>query len=151
MNDLRINSDEEQESRPRPLIMLTGLYFFLLLLSFGSYGHPVAFMGRILDGTAAKLFIGINTFVCLYLFLGLWQRQFITWYLLLGYNLFEVFNTLVTLAILPRIELEKVHGSSIEPVWLVINNLATVAAILWVSSVVYRNRSHFSNRSPYLF
>ena len=150
-DNLHINSDEEQEPRSRVLVMLTGLYFFLLLLNFGSYGHPIALFGNIVDGTSAKIFTGINTIVCLYLFMGLWQRQHLTWYLLLGYNLFEIMNTIVSLFMISRTELEKVQGTPIDPVWLVVNNLATVGAILWVSSVIYRNRIQFTNRSLYLF
>ncbi len=151
MNTGGIRSDSEEESRPRPLIMLTGLYFFLLVLTAGSYGHPVALMGSILEGTAARIFIAINTIVCLYLFIGLWQKQRLTWYFLIAYNLLEVANTLVSLLFLPRTQLERIQGTPIDSFWLVLNNLATVAAILWVSSVIYRNRPLFSNRSPYLF
>lgn len=150
-DDLHLDSEDEQEPRSRALVMLTGLYFFLLLLNFGSYGHPVALFGSIVDGAAAKVFTGINTFVCLYLFMGLWQKQHLTWYLLLGYNLFEIMNTLVSLFLISRAELEKIQEAPVDPVWLVVNNLATVGAILWVSSVIYRNRWQFTNRSPYLF
>ena len=147
--ELKINSEEEP--RPRVLVMLTGLYLFLLIISAGSYGQPIAFFGRIIEGTGAKLFIAANTLVCLHLFIGLWQRQLLTWYLLLGYNMYEILNTLVSLAILPRQELERVQGAPIDQTSLVVNNLATVAAIIFVSSLIYRNRLLFFNRSPYLF
>lgn len=142
---------EEQQPRPQALIMLTGLYLFLLLMSAGSYGQPIAFFGQILEGRTAQTFIIINTIYCLHLFLGLWQRQRLTWYLLLAYNLFEILNTLATLVWLPRQELERIQGAPVDPHWLVINNLATVAAVAWVSSLIYRRRDLFGNRSPYLF
>jgi len=104
-----------------------------------------------LEDTAARVFIAVNSLCCLYLFLGLWQRQRLTWYLLLGYNLFEIANTLVTLVWLPRQELERVQGMPVDPHALVITNLATVAAIAWVSHLIYRRRELFTNRSPYLF
>jgi hypothetical protein len=147
--DLQINSEEEP--RPRVMVMLTGLYLFLLLISLGSFGQPIAFMGSILEGTEAKIFIVINTVICLHLFIGLWQKQLLTWYLLLGYNIYEVINTLVTLVILPRQELERVQGAPIDPTSLAVNNLATVAAIIWVTVMIFRNRPLFCNRSPYLF
>lgn len=142
---------EEEQPRPQALIMLTGLYLFLLLVSIGSYGQPIALYGQILEGAPARAFIVLNSLYCLYLFLGLWQRQRLTWYLLLSYNLFEVLNTLVTLVLLPHQELERIQGMPVDPLWLAVNNLATVAAIIWVSSLIYRRRDLFSNRSPYLF
>lgn len=145
------HTPEDEQPRSQTLIMLTGLYLFLLLVSIGSYGQPIAFYGRILEGTPAKVFITFNSLYCLHLFLGLWQRQRLTWYLLLGYNLFETLNTLVTLVLLPHQELERVQGMPVDQHWLVLNNLATVAAILWVSSLIYRRRDLFSNRSAYLF
>ena len=131
--------------------MLTGLYLFLLLVTLGSYGQPIAFFGRILEGVAAKSFVAVNSLVCLHLFLGLWQRQRLTWYLLLGYNLFEILNTLLTLALLPLQELERVHGAAVDRSGLLISNLVTVAAIVVVSVMIYRRRNLFANRSPYLF
>jgi len=142
---------EDEQARPQTLVMLTGLYLFLLLVSIGSYGQPIALFGLMLEDTAARVFIAVNSLYCLHLFLGLWQRQRLTWYLLLGYNLFEIANTLVTLVWLPRKELERVQGMPVDPLWLTINNLATVAAIAWVSHLIYRRRDLFSNRSPYLF
>ncbi len=142
---------DEGQPRPQPLILLTGLYLFLLLVSIGSYGQPIACFGRILEGGAARAFIIGNSLYGLHLFLGLWQRQRLTWYLLLAYNLFETVNTLLTLLLLPPQELERIQGTPVNPAWLAINNLATVAAILWVSRVIYRNRELFTNRSPYLF
>jgi hypothetical protein len=144
-------SPEDEQPRPQTLIMLTGLYLFLLLVSIGSYGQPIALFGLMLEDTAARAFIAINSIYCLYLFLGLWQRQRLTWYLLLAYNLFEIANTLATLVWLPRQELERVLGMPVDPLWLTVNNLGTVAAIAWVSHLVYRRRELFSNRSPYLF
>lgn len=142
---------EDEQTRPQALIMLTGLYLFLLLVSIGSYGQPIALFGLMLEGTAARVFIAVNSLCCLYLFLGLWQRQWLTWHLLLSYNLFEIANTLVTLVRLPRQELERVQGMPVDPLALVITNLATVAAIAWVSHLIYRRRELFTNRSPYLF
>jgi len=142
---------EDEQARPQTLIMLTGLYLFLLLVSIGSYGQPIALFGLMLEDTAARIFIAVNSLYCLHLFLGLWQRQRLTWYLLLSYNLFEIANTLATLLWLPRQELERVQGMPVDSVSLVITNLATVAAIAWVSYLIYRRRDLFSNRSPYLF
>jgi len=142
---------EDEQARPQALIMLTGLYLFLLLVSIGSYGQPIALFGLMLEDTAARVFIAVNSLCCLYLFLGLWQRQRLTWYLLLGYNLFEIANTLVTLIWLPRQELERVQGMPVDQLSLVITNLATVAAIAWVSHLIYQRRELFNNRSPYLF
>ena len=144
-------SPEEEQPRSQTLIMLTGLYLFLLLISIGSYGQPIALFGQLLEGPPARAYIVVNSLYGLHLLLGLWLRQRLTWYLLLAYNLFEIANTLANLIWLPRGELERVQGAPVDPLWLVINNLATVAAIAWISHRIYRRRDLFANRSPYLF
>lgn len=131
--------------------MLTGLYLFLLLVTLGSYGQPMALFGVILEGTPAKVFIVVSSLICLHLFLGLWKRQLLTWYLLLGYNLFEALNTLITLVLISPQELERVQGTAVDPVGLVVTNLATAVVIIWVSRIIYLRRALFTNRSPYLF
>lgn len=131
--------------------MLTGLYLFLLLMTLGSYGQPIPFYGRILEGAPAKIFIVLDALVGLHLVIGLFKRQLLTWYLLLGYNLFEASNTVVSLLLLPHAELERAQGAAVDPHALLVTNLIVLAAIAWVSLTIYRRRELFNNRSPYLF
>lgn len=144
---------EAEEYRPRSqaMVLLTGLYLFLLLMTVMSYGQPVPLFGVLLEGTAARIFIVIDSLVCLHLFLGLWKRQLLTWRLLLAYNGYEVLNTLLNLWLLPHTELERVLERQIDSTGMLLSNLVTVGIVLWVSRVIWKQRDQFHNRSPYLF
>jgi hypothetical protein len=142
---------EEVQPRSQAMVMLTGLYLFLLLMTLMSYGQPVPFFGRILENSASQIFIILDSLICLHLFLGLWQRQRLTWYLLLIYNGYEVLNTLVNLWLVPRKELERILERPVDPQGMLASNLVTVGIVLWVSLVIWRQREQFHNRSPYLF
>lgn len=135
----------------RPMVLITGLYLFLFLMTATSYGQPVPLFGKLLKGDAAAVFIAIDSLICLYIFIGLWKRQLLTWYLLISYNLFEILNTLATLWLLPHSELELVIGRPVQPTGLIITNLVTVALVAWVTSRVFSLKALFINRSPYLF
>jgi len=87
----------------------------------------------------------------LHLFLGLWQRQRLTWYLLLVYNGYEALNTLLNVWLVPRKELERILERSVDPSGILLSNLVTVGIVLWVSWLVWQQREQFANNSPYLF
>jgi len=142
---------EEVRPRSQTLVMLTGLYLFLLLMTLMSYGQPVPFFGRILEGTAGQIFIVLDSLVCLHLFLGLWKRQRLTWRLLLLYNGYEVLNTLANLWLLPHKDLERILERTVDPNGLLFSNLVTVMIVFWISLVIWKQREQFYNRSPYLF
>jgi hypothetical protein len=142
---------EEAQPRSQILVMLTGLYLFLLLMTLLSYGQPVPFFGQILENRAGQIFIVVDSLVCLHLFLGLWQRQRLTWYLLLIYNGYEVLNTLVNLWLVPRKELERILERAVDPNGMMMSNLVTVGILLWVSLLIWKQREQFKNHSPYLF
>jgi len=142
---------EEYRPRSQAMVMLTGLYLFLLLMTVMSYGQPVPLFGVLLEGQAARIFIVVDSLVCLHLFLGLLKRQVLTWRLLLLYNAYEVLNTLVNLWLVPHKELERILERTIDPNGMVFSNLVTVAIILFVTRVVWKQRDQFTNRSPYLF
>lgn len=131
--------------------MLTGLYFFLLLTTVMSYGQPMPLFGQLLEGRAAQIFIALDSLVCLYLFLGLWQRQRLTWYLLMIYNGYEVLNTLLNLWLVPRKELERILERSVDSSGMLLSNLITIIIVLWVTWVIRQQREQFTNHSPYLF
>lgn len=142
---------EEYRPRSQAMVMLTGLYLFLLLMTVMSYGQPVPLFGTILEGQAARIGIVVDSLVCLHLFLGLLKRQLLTWRLLLLYNAYEVLNTLVNLWLVPHKELERILERPVDPNGMVFSNLVTVAIILFVTRVVWKQRDQFTNRSPYLF
>jgi hypothetical protein len=93
----------------------------------------------------------VDSLICLYLFLGLMNRQVLTWHLLIAYNLFEICNTIVNLSFIPTSELERVLGSRINQETLITNNIAGALAILLLTQYIYRHKSFFTNERKYLF
>ena len=142
---------EEAQQRSQAMIMLTGLYLFLLMMTVMSYGQPVPLFGFLLEGSSAQIFIAVDSLVCLHLFLGLLKRQRLTWHLLLIYNGYEVLKTLLNLWLVPHKELERLLERQIDPGSLLVSNLFTIGIILWISWVIRRQREQFTNHSPYLF
>lgn len=142
---------EEYQPRSQGMVMLTGLYLFLLLMTVSSYGQPIPVFGLLLEGDIARIFIAVDSLICLHLFLGLLKRQLLTWWLLLFYNGYEVLNILFNLWLVPQKELERVLERQIEPQAMMISNLITVLIVLWITLVIWKQRGQFTNRSPYLF
>lgn len=143
--------ENEEERRPLGLVLLTGLYLFFFVVTVTTYGSPFPFLGRIYTGTAAKVLVFVDSLVCLYLFLGLMKRQLMTWYLLIGYNLFEIINTILNLYFISPAELERILGEQIDQEALVVNNIASALAILLLTQYIYRHRHYFTNKHKYLF
>lgn len=145
-------ADEHNEiRRPLGLSLLAGLYLFFFLVSASTFGNPFPFLGKIYAGTPAKALVLIDSLFCLYLFLGTMKRQAITWYLLLGYNVFQVLNTIVNLKFITREELERVIDARVHQDSLLVNNIAAALAILLLSQFIYRHKHYFSNKGKYLF
>jgi len=143
--------DEQELRRPLGLTLLSGLYLFFFLLTVSSYGHPIPFFGVFYHGTAAAVFVFVDSLLSLYLFLGIMKRQKRTWYLLLGYNAFETVNTLINLLWITPSDLEKVVGEKIDPAGVLTSNISVIVAILLLSVFIFRQRCFFTNRSKYLF
>jgi hypothetical protein len=121
------------------------------MLTVSSYGHPIPLLGTIYHGTIAGLIVFFDSLLCLYLFLGLMKRQNLTWFLLLGYNAFEVVNTLINLLTITPAELEIIVGEKVDPAGLLSSNLSVILALLLLSGFIFSQRDYFINRSKYLF
>jgi len=143
--------EENEIRRPFGLTLLTGLYMFFFLLSMTTYGNPFPFMGSIYVETPAKILVFFDSLICLYLLLGIFKRQLLTWYLLIAYNLFEIINTLVNLSFITPQEIEKLAGTHVDQNALMVNNIAAALAILLLTQFIYRNKGYFNNRQGYLF
>lgn len=146
-----IDAEESEIRRPLGLNLLAGLYLFFFLVSASTFGNSFPFLGHIHEGTPAKVLVFADSLICLYLFLGIMKRQLVTWYLLLGYNLFEILNTIINLTYISRTELEKVLGARVQQETLLVNNIAAALAILLLSQFIYRHKDYFTNREKYLF
>lgn len=150
MEDSDIHNEHELR-RPLAITLLGGLYLFFFLLTASSYGQPIPFFGTICHGRAANVLVFLDSLICLYLFLGLMKRQTLTWYLLLGYNAFEVVNTVTNLFLITSAELEKVVGEKVDSSGLLSSNISVIVAVLLLSGFIFRHRDYFTNRSKYLF
>ncbi|HEY6009559.1 MAG TPA: hypothetical protein VIU40_14635 [Geobacteraceae bacterium] len=146
-----IEAEDHDMRRPFGLNLLTGLYFFFFLVSASTFGHPFPFLGQICQGAAAKLLVFVDCLMLLYLFLGIMKQQLLTWYFLIGYNLFQIVNTIVNLTCISPASLEKVLGERVDANALLVNNIAAALAILLLTQYVYRHKHYFSNRQKYLF
>lgn len=133
------------------MTLLGGLYLFFFLLTVSSFGQPIPFFGTICQGTTVNVLVFFDSLICLYLFLGLMKRQSLTWYLLLGYNTFEVINTVTNLLVITSADLEKIVGEKVDSAGLLSSNLSVIVAILLLSGFIFSQRSFFTNRSKYLF
>jgi hypothetical protein len=145
------DTEEHELRRPLGLSLLTGLYLFFFLVSASTFGNPFPFLGHIYDGHAARLLVFADSLVCLYLFLGILKRQLMTWYFLIGYNLFEVVNTIINLSFINNAALEKVIGERVNGEALLVNNIAAALAMLLLTQYIYRHKHYFTNRQKYLF
>jgi hypothetical protein len=148
---VEIDNDEQEQRRPLGMVLLGGLYLFFFLLTMSTFGHPYPFFGIIYQGRTAEILVFVDSLICLYLFLGLMKRQNLTWYLLLGYNAFELVNTLTNLLYITTTDLEKIVGDKVDPQGILASNISVMIAILLLSGFVYRHREYFTNRSWYLF
>ena len=143
--------NDNEERRPLGMVLLGGLYLFFFMLTMSTFGHPFPLLGTIYQGRTAETLVFVDSLICLYLFLGLMKRQTLTWYLLMGYNAFEVVNTLTNLVCISAGELENAVGQPVDPRELMLNNLSVMVAIILLTAFVYRHRRYFTNRSRYLF
>ena len=144
-------AEDNELRRPLALNLLTGLYFFFCLLSISTYGSPFPFMGNIYQDAAARILVFFDSLVCIYLFIGICKRQTLTWFFLLGYNCFEIINTIVNLTFIKPKDIERLVGTTIEPDALLVNNIAAALAILLLSQIIYRQRKYFINPDKFLF
>ncbi len=148
---VEIDNEDHEQRRPLGMVLLGGLYLFFFLLTMSTFGHPYPFFGTIYQGRTAEILVFVDSLICLYLFLGLMKRQNLTWYLLLGYNAFELVNTLTNLLYITSSDLEKIVGDKVDPQGILASNISVMIAILLLSGFVYRHREYFTNRSWYLF
>lgn len=137
--------------RPLGLVLLTGLYMFFFMVTISTAGNPFPFLGHIYVGTTAQLLVFADSIICLYLFLGLYKRQLLTWFFLIGYNFFEIGNTMINLNAISFADLEKVVGRPVDPDALFVNNIAASLALLLLTQYIYRHKEYFTNRQLYLF
>jgi len=144
-------TDEQDIRRPFGLTLLTGLYLFFFVVTVSSYGKPLPFLGHIYQGATAKAIIFADSLVCLYLFLGTFKRQSITWYLVIFYNLFEIVNSIINLNFITVQEIERVIGERVNQQAMVVNNIIAALAILLLTQFIFRHKHYFSNRQKYLF
>ena len=139
------------QGRPFGLNALAAAYIFFLLLSASGYGDPFPFMGRFYPGRPGELLVFADSIISLYLCIGILKRQRLTVWLLIAYNLLDICNGCVNLALISPAEYARLAGGPIPMDELRINTLAAALLLMLLNLYVFRNRRHFDNLSPYLF
>jgi hypothetical protein len=142
---------DSSQGRPFGLYALAAAYFFFLFLTVSSYGYPFPFMGKFYPGRAGDCLIFADCMVSLYLFIGILKRQRLTVWLLIAYNLLDICNACVNLALIPPGLYARLAEVPIPEDDLRWNTFAAALFLMLLNFYVYRNRRYFDNRSPYLF
>ena len=142
---------EETAQSPFALFALGGIYLFALVLAMAGYGHPFPFMGQFYEGAAAQRLVFADSLISLYLFLGVLRRQRLTVWLLIAYNMFDIVNALVNLALLPAASYARLAGEPVPQSELFSDTMTAIVLLLILNLVIFANRRHFTNRSLYLF
>lgn len=151
MGDGGAMNEEQHETRPLGISLLTGLYAFFFLVSATTFGNPFPFFGTVFFHGSAKFLVFADSLICLYLLFGIIQRQRLTWYFLLGYNLVQILNIIVNLSLISVSQLQEALGQPVNGEAVTINNVAAALALLLLTQYIFRHREYFSNRSSYLF
>ena len=142
---------EQTPGRPFALVLIAAIYLFSLLLAASNYGSPFPFLGRIYLGGAGEWLVLADSIICLYLVLGIWKRQSLTLWLLIGYNILDICNAFTNLALLPMAAYAQLAGGAIPEAELRLNTIVASVLLILLNGYLLRNRRHFSNKSPYLF
>jgi hypothetical protein len=142
---------EQTASRPFALVLIAAIYLFSLLLAASNYGSPFPFLGRLYLGGAGEWLVLADSIICLYLVLGIWKRQSFTLWLLIGYNLLDICNACINLALLPVAPYAQLAGKTIPEADLRLNVVAASVLLMLLNGYLFSNRRHFNNKSPYLF
>jgi len=142
---------EQTANRPFALVLIAAIYLFSLLLAASNYGLPFPFLGRLYLGGAGEWLVLADSISCLYLVLGIWQRQSLTLWLLIGYNTLDICNAFTNLALLPMAAYAQLAGGAIPETELRVNTIAASVLLMLLNCYLFRSRRHFNNKSPYLF
>lgn len=139
------------ENRPLALFPLVVVALFSLLLAFSNYGNPFPFMGTLYQGEVARRFVFADSLVSLYLLIGIVKRQQLTVWLLIAYNLVDICNAWVNLALIPLADYARLAAVPVSEEDLRFNTLFATLVLMLLNLYLYRNRRQFDNHSPYLF
>ena len=141
----------ETPGRPLALFALAALYLLSLLMAVSNYGYPFPFMGRCYTGRSGEWLVFIDSMISLYLVMGILKRQRLTLWLLIAYNLLDVCNACVNLALLSAGQYASLAGAPVPAAELRLNTLLAALVLMLLNVYLLGNRRHFNNVSPYLF
>lgn len=141
----------EAGMRPYALFPLVMVSLFSMMVACSNYGNPFPFMGSFYEGEVAKRFVFADSLVSLYLLIGIVKRQQLTVWLLIAYNLLDICNAWINLALIPVAEYARLTTMPVTGHDLRFNTLFATMVLLLLNLYLYLNRRQFDNRSPYLF
>lgn len=134
-----------------PSLLLCLYYGFLLVTTALSYGYPYPLFGWLLDGLAARVAIAVDCLVLLHIVVGVWKAQRLSWYLLIGYNLFELASLAATLLLLGPSQFASAYSEQITTGSFYTGALVAAAVMALVTLHAFRRKASFRNKNPYLF
>jgi hypothetical protein len=142
---------DETPRRPLALLALAAVYLFSLLMAVSNYGYPFPFMGRCYTGRAGEWLVFADSMISLYLVMGILKRQRLTLWLLIAYNLLDICNACVNLALFSASQYASLAGAPVPEAELRLNTFVAALVLMLLNVYVLGNRRHFNNDSPYLF
>ena len=142
---------DETPGPPLALFALAAVYLFSLVLAVSSYGNPIPFLGGCYTGRAGECLVFADSLICLYLILGILKRQRLTLWLLIAYNLLDICNACLNLALLSPGQYALLAGAPVSASELRLETFAAALILMLLNVYVLNKRRHFNNVSPYLF
>ncbi len=138
-------------TREGPSPFLCAYYGFLLITTALSYGHPYPLFGWMLSGVAARVAIVADCLLLLHIVVGVWKAQRLSWYLLVGYNVFELASLAASLLFLEPAAFASLVGDGFSTGSFYAGALIEGAAMAVITLYAFRRRDVFWNTNPYLF
>jgi len=140
-----------EKKRHFVLAPLIGVYLLHMLITLSHLGETFPFMGKLYTGDTSESYIFVDCFVSLYLIVGILKRQQLTLWLLIIYNFVNSFNGISNLILLPVQQITTASGAIVPDYHYRINAFWVFVLFLLLNVFLYFNRSHFDNKSIYLW
>ncbi|GFO56657.1 hypothetical protein GMSM_36640 [Geomonas sp. Red276] len=133
------------------LTPLVGVYLLYLLITLSHLGDPFPFMGKLYSGDASESSIFAASIALVYLMVGILKRQRLTLWLLIAYNSVQCLSEIANLVLLPVQQVATATGTMVPDYEYRLYAFCMAVLFLILNLVLYFNRRHFDNKSPYLW
>ena len=141
----------DEKRRHFVLAPLVGVYLLSMFITLSHLGDTFPFMGKLYSGDTSESFIFVNCVISLYLIVGILKRQRLTLWLLITYNFVNSFNGIANLILLPVQQITTASGAIVPDYHYRFNAFWVFVLFMLLNVFLYLNRSHFDNKSVYLW